>query len=81
MMPAIALIGVPGPRWLPPFPLPLFLLWPLVPVLLGIAALMKRSRPDDAKRLWLATRIFCELRGLSIHTRTGDHRSVRIRLV
>lgn len=80
-MPAFALIGIPGPRWLPPFPLPLFLLWPLVPVSFAMAVLMKRTRPDDAKRLWFATRMFCELRGLSIHTNTGDHRTLRIRLV
>jgi len=80
-MPALALIGIPGPRWMPPIPLPLFLLWPIVPVLMGAAMLMKRRRPIAAQKLWFATRMFCELRGLRIDTNAGDHRSLRIRLV
>ena len=37
MMPALALIGIPGWRWQPPIPVPLCLLWPFVPICLGIA--------------------------------------------
>jgi hypothetical protein len=81
MMPSIGLIAVSGPRWLPPFPVPLFLLWPLVPLCFGIARLMNASRPDDAARLRIAMHAFCQLRGLIVDVETADNKSVRIRLV
>jgi hypothetical protein len=80
MIPTFALIKIPGPRWLPPIPLFLFLLWPVVALFLGLAVLMKRSQPETAKKLWIGTRMFCDLRGLSIHTNTGNH-SLRVRVV
>lgn len=81
MMPTLGLIGIPGLRWLPPMPVPLFLLWPLVPVCLGIVALLDRERPAEAAKLRGAIRLFRELRGLSIDVDTADHRKMRIRFV
>ncbi|NIO28590.1 MAG: hypothetical protein GTO29_08555 [Candidatus Latescibacteria bacterium] len=80
-MPALALIGIPRPRWLPPILLPLFLLWPFVPVCLGIARLLGRDRPVEAAKLRTAMQVFRELRGLTIDTDTADHKRVRIRFV
>jgi hypothetical protein len=81
MMPALALLGVRGPRWLPPLPLPLFLLWPLVPLGLGLARILRRGRPAEAWRLRAALRMFRELRGLAIDVDTSDHTQVRIRFL
>ncbi len=78
MMPALALFGIPGLRWLPPIPLPLFLLWPFVPVCLGMAKLLDRDRPAEAAKLRAAMQVFRELRGLTIDVDTADHRQVRI---
>ncbi len=78
MMPALGLIGIPGPRWLPPVPIPLFLLWPFVLVCLGIARLLDRDRPDEATKLRIAMQAFRELRGLTIDLNTADHKQVRI---
>ncbi len=78
MMPALALVGIPGPRWLPPVPIPLFLLWPFVPVCLGIARLLDRNRPAEAAKLRTAMQVFRELRGLTIDVDTADHKQVRI---
>jgi len=81
MMPALALVGIPGPRWLPPVPLPLVLLWPLVLVCLGIARLLNRDRPAEAAKLRTAMMVFRELRGLAIDVETADHKQVRIRFI
>ena len=81
MMPALALIGIPGPRWLPPFPVPLFLLWPFVLVCLGIARLLDSGRPAGAAKLRTAMQAFREARGLTIDVDTADHKQVRIRIV
>ena len=81
MMPALGLIGIPGPRWLPPIPIPLFLLWPFVLVCLGIARLLDRDRPAEAAKLRTAMQAFRELRGLTIDVDTADHKQVRIRFV
>jgi hypothetical protein len=81
MMPTLALIGIPGPRWLPPFPLPLFLLWPLVLVGLGIARLLDRGRSSRAAKVRAALEVFCELRGLAIDVDTADNKQVRIRFI
>jgi hypothetical protein len=81
MMPALGLIAIPGPRWLPPIPLPLFLLWPFVPLCLGTARLLDGGRPADAARLRIAAHVFLELRGLSIDVDTADGMHVRIRFV
>lgn len=81
MMPTFAFIGFRGPRWLPPLPLALFLLWPLVPLGLGLARLMERVRPDEAMKLRAALHVFRELRGLSVDVDTADHTKVRIRFV
>ncbi len=78
MMPALGLIGIPGPRWLPPIPIPLFLLWPFVLVCLGIARLLDRARPAEAAKLRTATQVFRELRGLTIDVDTANHKQVRI---
>ncbi len=78
MMPALALIGIPGPRWLPPLPIPLFLLWPLVLVCLGIAKLLDRVRSAEATKLRTAMQVFRELRGLTINVDAADHKQVRI---
>ena len=81
MMPAWALVGVPGPRWLPPVPLPLFLVWPLVFVCLGIAKLLARENLDQATKLGTAMAVFCELRGLVIDVEAQDSKPVKIRFV
>ncbi len=78
MMPALALVGIPGPRWLPPIPIPLFLLWPLVLVCLGFARLLDRDRPAETAKLRTAMHVFRDLRGLTIDTNTADHKRVRI---
>ncbi len=78
MMPVLALVGLPGPRWLPPVPLPVFLLWPLVLFCLGVAKLMDRPRPAEAAKLRTFMRVFCELRGLSIDVETAHRRPVRL---
>ena len=81
MMPALGLIGIPGPRWLPPIPIPLFLMWPLVLVCLAIARLLDRDRPAEAAKLRTAMQAFRELRDLTIDVDTADHKQVRIRFV
>jgi hypothetical protein len=78
MMPALGLIGIPGPRWLPPIPVPLFLLWPFVLACLGLARLLDRNRPAEAAKLRTTMHTFRELRGLSIDVDTADHTQVRI---
>ncbi len=78
MMPALGLIGLPGPRWLPPIPIPLFLLWPFVLVCLGIARLLDRDRPAEAAKLRTAMQAFRELRGLTIDVNPAHHKQVRI---
>jgi len=81
MMPFLALIGIPGPRWLPPLPLPLFLLWPVVLIGLGIAKLLDRGKTDGPGKFLLATRLFCELRGLAIDVDKVNQKPVRIRFI
>jgi hypothetical protein len=78
MMPALGLIGIPGPRWLPPIPIPLFLLWPFVPVCLGIARLLDRDWPAEAAKLRTTMQAFRELRGLTIDVDTANHKQVLI---
>ena len=77
-MPTLALVGIAGPRWLPPIPIPLFLLWPFVLVCLGLARLLGRDRPAEATKLRTAMQVFRELRGLSIDVDAVDHKQVRI---
>lgn len=77
-MPALALIGYPRVRWLPPIPIPLFLVWPFVPVCLGIAMLLARERPDEAAKLRAAVQVFRELRGLKIDIDAAHHKPVRV---
>ncbi len=79
MMPALALIGIPGPRWL--LPIPLFLLWPFVLVCQGIARLLGRDRPAEAAKLQTALQAFRGLRGLTIDVDTANHKQVRIWIV
>ena len=80
-MPSFALVAVADSRRVPPAPLPLFPLWPLIHVGLGVAWLMRRNRPDQAAKLRLATLVCCQLRGLSIDVDTADHKRVRIRFI
>jgi hypothetical protein len=81
MMPVLALIAFGEPRWLPPLPLPLFLLWPFAFVCLGIARLLDRDRPAEAAKLRVAMQVFRELRGLTIDVDTTGHKQVRVRFV
>jgi hypothetical protein len=74
-MPSLVLVGIPGPRWLPPVPVPLFLLWPLVLLCQGGAWLVR------SEKLWFAMRVFWELRGLVVWVDTRDHKQVRIWVV
>lgn len=80
-MPVLGLIAIPGPRWLPPLPIPLLLLWPLAPVCLGIARLLDIDRPAKAAKLRTALQVFRELRGLTIDVDTADRTQVRIRFI
>ena len=77
-MPALALIRTVRVRWLPPIPIPLFLVWPFVPVCLGIAMLLERERPDEAKKLRAAVQVFRELRGLKIDIDAAHQKPVRV---
>jgi hypothetical protein len=78
-MPALALIGLRGRAWLPPLPLPLFLLWPLVPVALGVARVLDRKRPDEAAQVRAVILLFHALRGLRIDVDTRDeHVKIRV---
>ena len=81
MMPAIAVVGIPGPRWLPPLPLPVFVLWPFVPLGLGLAKLLDRGRPAAALKLRAALQLFCSMRGLAIDVDTSDQTQVWIRFL
>ena len=81
MMPVLALVGLPGPRWLPPVPIPLFLLWPLVLACLGLAKLLDRARPEQAEKLRTAMQAFRGLRGLTIDVDPADQKPIRIRFV
>jgi len=81
MMPTVALVAIPGPRWLPPLPLPLFLFWPIVWLCLGLAKLLNHDRPVGAAKLRTAMQTFRELRGLAIDVDTSDHKKVRVRFV
>jgi hypothetical protein len=78
MMPGLALVRVSRRRWLPPIPIPLFLLWPLVLACLGIARVLDRDRPAEAAKLRTAMLVFRELRGLTIDVDVADHKQVRI---
>jgi hypothetical protein len=81
-MPSLALVGIQRwPRWLPPVPVPLFLLWPFVPICFGLARLLEKERPEDAAKLRAAMHVFRELRGLSVHVDAADGKRVRIRFV
>ena len=79
-MPAVALVGIPGRRRLPPVPIPLIILWPLVPLCLAVAGLLRFGRPTEAAMLRTATLAFCQLRGLVVEVDTADRKQVRIRL-
>ena len=81
MMPALALIGIPGPRWLLPVPIPLFLLWPFVLFCHGIARLLDRDRRAEAAKVRTAMQAFRDLRGLTIDIDTANHKQVRIWIV
>ena len=80
-MPAIVLLGMPGSRRVPPVPLPLFLLWPFVYLCWGVAALLRRDRPDDAAKLLAAVHVFRELRGLTLDVDAADDTRVKIRFL
>ena len=75
MMPTIILMSLPGPRWLPPVPIPVIFLWPVIWLCQGIAWFFR------SERLWIAMRVFCELRGLDVRINTADHKQVRIWVV
>lgn len=78
MMPALVLVGISGPRWLPPVPVPLFPLWPIVLLCLGLASLLQGKRPSDAEKLRIAVLMFRELHGLAIDVQTRDRKQVRL---
>lgn len=78
MRPALVLVGIPGPRWLPPVPLPLFLFWPLIWMGLGLARLLDRDRPEDAAKLRTAMGVFHGLSGLIIDVETRGRRPFRV---
>ena len=80
-LPALALIDLAGPKWLPPLPVFLFLLWPLVWTCQGLAWLIARDRPTTAQKLRLAMQAFGELRGLEIDVEGRDHAPIHIRFV
>lgn len=80
-MPALALVGLPGPRWLPPLPVPLFLLWPFLVICLGSAWILGKSRPVEAAKLRTVLEAFRQLRGLAIEVETTEQKPVRIRIV
>jgi hypothetical protein len=81
VIPSLVLVGMPGPRWVPPLPLPLFLLWPLVPLGLGLAGLMRLGGSRKAETVRTAALMCCHLRGLTIDVRSADRERVHIRFV
>lgn len=81
MMPVLGIMRLPQTRWLPPLPIPVFVLWPIVPVCLGIAKLLDRDRPVEAEKLRAAMQVFRELRGLSIDVDTANRKPIRIRFI
>ena len=80
-MPALLLIELPGPRWLPALPVPLFLLWPLLLIVRGAARIRERNHPVDAAMVRGFLQMLRDLRGLEIDVNTPGRRPVRIRLV
>ena len=50
-------------------------LWPVIWLCQGIAWFFR------SERLWIAMRVFCELRGLDVRINTADHKQVRIWVV
>jgi hypothetical protein len=81
MMPALVLIRIPERRWLPPVPIPVFLLWPFVPVCVGLAGLLGRGRPAEAETVRAVVEVFWNMRGLTIDVDTADDEHVHIRFV
>ena len=80
-MAALALIRIARLRWLPPIPVLLFVLWPFVPVCLGLAWFLDRARAADAATLRTAVQVFRNTRGLTVDVDTADHKHVHIRFV
>ncbi len=78
MMPTFGVVRFQGHRWVPPVPLPLFLLWPFAVVCLGTARLLDRSKPVEADKLRAAVHVFRELRGLSIEVDAAHGKQVRV---
>lgn len=79
MIPTFALISLPDKRRLPELPLPLFLLWPLVPLSFALAWLMRRHAPQKAEALRVATHMCCQLQGLTVDIESSDKERVLVR--
>jgi hypothetical protein len=81
MMAALALIRITEGRRLPAIPLPLFVLWPFVPVCLGLAVLLDRAQQGQGAKLRMAMQVFRNMRGLTIDIDTADDKHIHIRFV
>ena len=74
MIPIVGLIRVGKARWVP---LPVFLVWPFVPVALGAVAVTERlvSSPSTLSKLTMVRGgllALCQLSGLKIDVRSTD---------
>jgi hypothetical protein len=78
MMPSFVLVDLPRSRWLPPLPVPLFLLWPSVWFCRGVARMLDREKPAEAHTLRAAMDVFRELRGLTLDVDSAGHQPVRV---
>ena len=88
MIPVLALVQVRrGARWWPTLPLPLFLLWPLIPLVVLIAGIVGGSQPG-AHRLRrvgvgmrTAVEVMAAVSGLGVAVSSADGQGFRIQIV
>ena len=85
MIPTVGLLTLGTTRWWVPVPLPVFLVWPFVLVVLGTLAVGKQlARGKTALRIttaYIALRTFCQLSGLDVSLQTVDDFRMRLRLL
>ena len=88
MIPALALVRVRRrARWWPTLPLPLFLLWPLLPIVILIAGIVGGSQ-HGAHRLRragvamkTAVEVMAAVRGLGVAVSSAEGQGFRIHIV
>jgi len=84
MPPSVVLIAMgPVDGWMPALPIPLFPLWPLLPLGIGALAVVRWARrslgyPAAAARARAVLEALCRLRGLKVDVRSRESRRVLI---